>query len=590
MAASLSSRTQSLYKCKSPLPPPSSSQFIKHSNLIPRNSSTKAADNGLNLKNSKSKPSFSSKTKRSRIMARLINSRPWSSDLEASLSAAAAFTPQSSLSQTAVLHTLRLIQLPSKALHFFHWAYRSGFSHTPQSYLLMLEILCRARNFHSARNFLFSIPQKSNGAVKLEDKHFNTLIRAFGEAGLFKESLNIFQTMKSIGVSPSVVTFNNLFLILFKRSRTGKVFELYDEMLKTYGVTPDLYSFNILIRGFCKNSMVDEAFRIFKEMENLSEKGEFDKAEKLFQELFEKEILLRDDGSTPLVASYNSMFIYLSETGKTEMADRVLRQLLKRGKQDASAFKTLIMGHCREGAFKAAFDLMVVMLRRDFLPDVESFEFVIDGLLQMDEAVLAHKTLEMMLKSSHLPRTSTFHRILAELVRKGYVGESYSLVNLMLEKKIRQNANIATDTVKMLYEGGLKDKAFGIISCLYENGYLVNFEEIITFLCQQKKLLEAQKLLLFGTKSGQRFDIGVYDVLLIGLCKSQRVVEAFELYYELLEQGIQQPLTCLEDLKAALEAEGKLKEAQFVSKRMPNKFQLNKSVATSRVTKRGPDL
>ena len=72
----------------------------------------------------------------------------------------------------------------------------------------MLELLCQARNFNSARNFLLSILGKSNGAIQLEDKHFNCLICAFGEAGLFKESQKIFKTMKSIGVSPSVIMFN----------------------------------------------------------------------------------------------------------------------------------------------------------------------------------------------------------------------------------------------------------------------------------------------------------------------------------------------------------------------------------------------
>ncbi|KAL3521350.1 hypothetical protein ACH5RR_019499 [Cinchona calisaya] len=724
MANNLSSRTQTFYKCKVPRPPPSS-PFIKHFS---------SAENNGDLQISKPKSS-PTKTKKARNMARLINTRPWSNDLETSLS-------QSRLSQTAVLQTLRLIKTPAKALHFFHWAHQSGFIHTPQSYFLMLELLCQGRNFNSARNFLLSIPKKSNGAVKLEDKHFNCLIRAFGEAGLFKESLKVFKTMKSIGVSPSVLTFNNLFSILLKRGRTGMVFELFDEMLKTYGVEPDLYSFNVLIRGFCKNSKVDEGFRFCKEMDkfkcepdvityntiidglcrdgrvkiarnvmkgmlnkgpNLSpnvvtyttlirgycekqeihealdvfeemvrrglkpneityntlvqglceagmfdevkeildgcsrdiggfvpdtctfntvmnahcnegnldgalkifekmselkvqpdsatysmlirgfcEKRRFEKAETLFQELLEKEILLRDEGCTPLVPSYNPMFKYLTECGKTEIAEKLFKQLLKRGRQDASAFKTLIMGHCREGTFGAGFELLVVMLRRDFVPDSETYECLIKGLLEKDEPSLSHETLEKMLKSSHLPRTSIFHRILAELVRKGCAHESYSLVMLMLEKKIRHNINIATDTVKILLKAGLRDEAFEVVRCLYERGYMVHMEELIIFLCQQRKLLEAREMLLFGTKNGQRVDSDLYNTVLNGLCKFCKVNEAFELYYELLEQGIQQPFSCLQDLRVALEAEGRFKEAEFVSKRMLNQYPLNGSVSNSR--------
>lgn len=657
-------------------------------------------------------------------MARLINTSLWSAQLEASI----ADLAQPPISQTTVLHTLRLIKTPSKALQFFYWAYRAGFVHTPQSYLLMLQLLCAGRNFNTARNFLLSIPKKSNGAVELDDKHFNCLIRAFGEAGLFKESLKVFQTMKSIGVSPSAVTFNSLFSILFKRGRTGIVFELYDELLKTYGVKPDLYTFNILIRGFCMNSMVDEGFKFFKEMDSFKcepdvityntivdglcragkvkiahnvmkgmlkkgsdsmpnivtyttlirgycgkqeidealgvfdemiarglkpndityntligglcearrfekikeilkefsggnegfvpdsctfntlinayckernltqgmkifekmlelkvqpdsttysvlirsfcEIGNFEKAEQLFQELSEKEVLLRNDGCTPFVASYTPIFKYLCENGKTEKADKVFRQLMRRGTQDVPTFKTLIMGHCKEGTAKAGHELLVFMLRRDFVPDLETYESLIDGLLRSGHANLAHDTLEKMLKSSHSPGTSTFHRILVELVHNGCALESFGLVMLMLEKKIRQNINSSTETVRLLFKNGLQEKAFEIVTCLYENGYMVNMEELTIFLHEKKKLLEARQLLLFGTKNGLRIDLGVCSTVLVSLCKIRKVHEAFELYYELLEQGVQPPLSCLEHLRMSLEAEGRIKEAEFVSKRI----------------------
>ncbi|KAK7354380.1 hypothetical protein VNO80_19841 [Phaseolus coccineus] len=166
-------------------------------------------------------------SKTAKNMADLINSKPWSNALVSPLP-----TP---LSKTTVLRTLRLIKDPSKALHFFKWAQQSGFPHTAQSYFIMLQILGRHRNLNVARNLLFSIEKKSNGTVKLGDRFFNTLIRSYAEAGLFKESLKLFQTMKSIAVSPSVVTFNSVLSILLKRGRTNMAKEVYDEMLHTYG-------------------------------------------------------------------------------------------------------------------------------------------------------------------------------------------------------------------------------------------------------------------------------------------------------------------------------------------------------------------
>lgn len=671
------------------------------------------------------------KTKTAKDMARLVNTNPWSSELESSLS-----TISSSLSKTTVHQTLHLIKTPHKALQFFKWVEVMGFSHNDQSYFLMLEILGRARNLNAARNLLFSIEKKSNGAVKLEDRFFNSLIRNYGQAGLFQESIKLFTTMKSLGVSPSVVSFNSLLSILLKKGRTNMAKNVYDEMLSMYGVTPDTYTFNILIRGFCMNSMVDEGYRFFKDMSgfrcdpdvityntlvdglcragkveiahnvvkgmskrsgdltpnvvtyttlirgycvrqeidkalcileemttrglkpngftyntlikglceaqkldkikeilegtmiggeftpdtctfntlmhshcnagnldealkvfakmselkvppdsatysvlirSLCQRGDYPRAEELFDELSKKEILLRDDGCKPLVASYNPIFGHLSSNGKTQKAEEVFRQLMRRGTQDPLSYKTLIMGNCKEGTYEAGYELLVWMLRRDFVPDEEIYVSLIDGLLQKGKPLLAQQTLEKMLKSSHLPQTSTFHSLLAELLKQHCAREAASFVTLMLEKKIRQNINLSTHLVRLLFSRGLRDKAFEIVGMLYENGYSIKMEELVCFLCQSRKLLEACEMLQFSLQKHQSVDIDNFNQVIVGLCDINKLSEAFGLYYELVENKGYQQLPCLDSLKSALEVAGRSVEAEFLSKRIPRQQLLDKS-------------
>lgn len=655
-------------------------------------------------------------------MARMINSKPWSNDLESSL---ASLSP--SLSKTTVLQTLGFLRDTSKALQFFNWAQETGYTHTEQSYFSMLEILGRNRHLNTARNFLFSIEKRSRGVVKLEARFFNSLMRNFSRAGLFQESIKLFTTMKSHGVSPSVVTFNSLLTILLKRGRTNMAKNVYDEMLGTYGVTPDTYTFNILIRGFCMNGMVEEGFTIFKDMSrfgcepdvityntlvdglcragkvtiaynvvrgmgkksvdlnpnvvtyttlirgycakreidkaldvfeemidlglkannityntlikglsevqkfekikeilevtaadgkfspdtctfntlihchcdagnldeaqrvfekmtelkvqpdsatysvlvrNLCQGGHYEKAEVLLDKLLEKEILLSGDGCKPLVAAYNPIFKYLSENGKTTKAERVFRQLMKRGTQDPPSFKTMIMGHCKEGTFESGYELLVLMLRRDFLPDFEIYESLIDGLLYKDKSLLALHTLEKMLRSSHLPKSSTFHSILAKLLEQGSASESANLIQIMLDKNIRQNLNFSTGCIRLLFGAGMNDKAFRIVGLLYENGYSVQMEELIHYLCHCKKVIEASKMLLFCLENHQSVNMDVYNTVICRLCEINKLSEAFSLYYKLVEIGVHQQLSCQSQLKVSLEAGGKLEEAEFLSKRM----------------------
>ncbi|KAK6285438.1 hypothetical protein POUND7_011617 [Theobroma cacao] len=508
------------------------------------------------------KAKSSTKTKRAKSMARVINSTPWSSELESSLS---SLSP--SLSKTTVLQTLRLIKAPSKALQFFDWVQKMGFPHNAQSFFLILEILGKERNLNAARNLLLSIEKRSNGSVKLEDQFFNSLIRSYGKAGLFQESIKVHEY--------------------------EKIKEILEGMGEDGRFVPDTCTLNTLINAHCNAENMDEALNVFKRMSELNvlpdsatysviirslcQRGDFEKAEEFFDELAEKEILLSDVGCTPLVAAYNPMFEYLCGNGKTKKAEIVFRQLMKRGRQDPPAYKTLILGHCREGTFKDGYELLVLMLRRDFEPGFEIYDSLICGLLQKGEPLLAHLTLEKMLKSSHLPQTSSVHSILAELLKKSCAQEAASLVTLMLDTRIRQNVNLSTQTAKLLFARRLQDKAFQIIGLLYDNGYVVEMEELVGFLCQSGKLLEACKMLQFSLEKHKSVDIEMCSMVIEGLCNSKRLSEAFGLYYELVERGKHQQLRCLENLKIALEAGGRLDEAEFVSKRMPKPAALQES-------------
>ncbi|XP_028771306.1 pentatricopeptide repeat-containing protein At1g02060, chloroplastic-like [Neltuma alba] len=262
------------------------------------------------------KPKSSTKSKTAKAMARLINSKPLSNELASSLS---SLSP--ALSKTTVLQTLRLLTNSSKAFQFFKWVHDMGFPHNDQSYFLMLVILGCGKNFNVARNFLFSLELRSNGSVKLNDRLFNSSIRSYGQAGLFEESMQLFQTMKTMAVSPSVITFNSLLSI----GRTNITNDIYDEMLRTYGVAPDTCTYNILIRGFCKNSMVDGGFRFFNEMSRFNCDAD--------------------------IITYNTLLDGLCKAGKVKIAHDLAKGMSKKSKNlnpNVVTCTTLIGGHCMQ--------------------------------------------------------------------------------------------------------------------------------------------------------------------------------------------------------------------------------------------------
>ncbi|XP_058086031.1 pentatricopeptide repeat-containing protein At1g02060, chloroplastic [Magnolia sinica] len=476
-----------------------------------------------------------------------------------------------------------LNSMVDEGFRFFKEMSKFGCSPDLITYNTLVDGLCRIGKVKIAHNLLKGMRTKSPD-LKPNVITYTTIIRGYCEKRSVAEVLDVFEEMVRRGLKPNRITYNTLIQGLCDARELDKMKEILKGIMENGEFRPDTCTFNTLMNAHCNAGKLDDALKMFEKMSELEvvpdsatysvlirsfcERGEFERAEELFDELGEKEILLRGDGCVPLVAAYNPIFEYLCAEGKTGKAERVFRQLLKKGTQDPLSFKTLILGHCTEGTLGAGYEILVLMLRRDFVPDMETYGSLIDGFLQKGDSSFAHRTLEKMLRSEHLPKTSTFHSVLAVLIRDGCAQEAASVILIMLERRIRQNINLSTDTVIGLFRNGFKDRAFEVIGLLYDNGFSVKMEKVVGFLCQCRKFLEARELLLFCLEKHRNLDIEFYSTVVMGLCGIQRAPEAFALFYELAEKGGKPSLSCLEDLKIALESEGKLKEADFISKQI----------------------
>jgi hypothetical protein len=110
-------------------------------------------------------------------------------------------------------------------------------------------------------------------------------------------------------------------------------------------------------------------------------------------------------------------------------------------------------------------------------------------------------------------------------------------------------------------------------------------DEVVQFLCNKRRALEACKLLLFSLKNNENIDIDLCNIVVIlDLCKLNKASEAFSLCYELVDKGLHQDLICL-NLVAALETEGRTEEAAFISKRIPRPDHLDRSERNNSTTK-----
>lgn len=190
------------------------------------------------------------------------------------------------------------------------------------------------------------------------------------------------------------------------------------------------------------------------------------------------------------------------------------------------------------------------------------------SFLQKGQPANARDTLDRMLERGHLPTASTFHMLIDSLFRNGRVQAASRVMKIMLEKDVRQDIDISTKVLIALICQGLVEEAFERIELLYEKGYLPDMDKLFNDLCQKHKYPVAQRLLDFVLQKDCYLDSAYYNTVLDGLCVSGKAMEAFSLFYRMTEKGRKPDLRCYEMLVISLQEERKLKEAEFVSRRL----------------------
>ncbi|XP_062218028.1 pentatricopeptide repeat-containing protein At1g02060, chloroplastic-like [Phragmites australis] len=456
------------------------------------------------------------------------------------------------------------------------------------SYNSLLSALCRAGDLATARKLFDGMRANEEGRKGDAFPNvvtYTTMIKVYCTKRLADEALAVFKMMVADGVAPNRITYNTMVQGFCEAGRM----ELVKEVFEMDSFKPDTCTFNTLMAAHCREGRIEDAMKVFDQMVGLHvrrdsasysmvirvlcECGHFRRAEELVDELLEKEVLKKRGGCVPLIAAYNPVFLYFCENGKAKKARMLFGQLLdQRSKADAPAFKTLILGHCKEGDFEEGYQLVLSMLKRDLVPDSECYNTVIDGFLQKGRMKFAWEALHRMLNSGLRPSTSTFHSVLLGLLKKdGCAKEAADLIEIMLERKIRQNVDLSTNLIDVLFKNDLNERAYKITKYLYDNGYYIKMEKIIATLCEENKFIDAAEFTLFSLEKGHELGVAVHSLVLDGLCMDGRASEAFRLFYELIENGSTSAVAAprsLVMLHHALEEAGKMKEANFVAKQM----------------------
>eukprot|EP00252_Welwitschia_mirabilis_P001174 TRINITY_DN11093_c0_g1_i1.p1 TRINITY_DN11093_c0_g1~~TRINITY_DN11093_c0_g1_i1.p1 ORF type:complete len:665 (+),score=96.47 TRINITY_DN11093_c0_g1_i1:67-2061(+) len=320
---------------------------------------------------------------------------------------------------------------------------------------------------------------------RLSSRDCNYLLASVAEAGLYGETLDIFQWIRA--QRPSLVTpgtYSLLFLVIGKAGMAQKLWELFTEMPEEEAAYNHAHVFNALIWGFSECSRYDDAWRILKEMERRSIKPNsstcsflvtvinksgqnakevwelfeklFDNREQLSSNIFDSLIKIFCDGGLikealiilsemesrgciPCVSIYNSIICAFLKANQLQQAEGLFLEMKQRHSQPTTLiYNTLIEAYSVKGLYNVVEGLIKEMENFGLPPDIHTYTSLITayGMRKNKSDNAASAFCQMRLQGFH-PTSDTYTAMIRAYCNAGYIVKAQCMLANMLKEGLR---------------------------------------------------------------------------------------------------------------------------------------------------------
>ncbi|EXB59125.1 hypothetical protein L484_014620 [Morus notabilis] len=316
---------------------------------------------------------------------------------------------------------------PDKALEIYSSVSDRYSSPTISRYAQDLTVrrLAKSRRFDDIESFLES--HKKDPKIK-QEPFLSSLIRSYGQAGMFGHALKTFEQMEELGTPRSAISFNSLLSACNQSKLFDKVLQLFDEIPKKYGVSPDGISYGILVRAYCQKGETDKAMETLSEMEK--------------------------NGVEVSVVVYTTIMDALYKKGEAEEAEKLWETMAKKGCEADVAASNVRIGHSQGGTPEKIKALIEEMSNAGLKPDTISYNYLMTSYCKSGMIEKAKKVYEELNGNGCNPNAATFRTLVYYLCRSGDVERGYKV----FKKSVMMHKIPDFNTIKILVEGLVKKK------------------------------------------------------------------------------------------------------------------------------------
>eukprot|EP00933_Yihiella_yeosuensis_P027618 TRINITY_DN21525_c0_g5_i1.p1 TRINITY_DN21525_c0_g5~~TRINITY_DN21525_c0_g5_i1.p1 ORF type:complete len:1036 (-),score=236.09 TRINITY_DN21525_c0_g5_i1:149-3256(-) len=193
---------------------------------------------------------------------------------------------------------------------------------------------------------------------------YKTLMKVYATCDQLERACDLYEQITSDGIEPDEVMRGCLAKFAARCDRVDLLAKLSDK-----NQSGEVFNFVMLIRSAGRKGDVEEAFSIFKKFKSLKSAS-------------------RD------AAVFNCLLDVCVTSQAMDRAGEVLQEMKALGNVTLVTYNTLIKGHCLQGDFSRARQLLQEMQKKGFQPDTASFNHIMGSAVSADKFRVAWQVFE----------------------------------------------------------------------------------------------------------------------------------------------------------------------------------------------------
>ncbi|KAL6553210.1 hypothetical protein OROGR_007052 [Orobanche gracilis] len=276
------------------------------------------------------------------------------------------------------------------------------------------------------------------------DRFVSHFIILYGQAGLSKDAMKLFDEMPSMGIPNSVRALNALLFSCILAGEYGQMKKIFSEFPRKYSLVPNLDTYNTVLKGFCESGSSNSAHSILAEMErkciqpnsttfSIAIAG-FYKEEKL-SDVEKLMFAMKTYGIRPGISIHNVRIQSLCKLKRSDEAKELFDEILSRGMNPNSvSYGNLIYGFCKEGKLDVAKNLFAEMVDKKLKPEADCYFTLVHYLCKGRDFEAALGICKECMAKGWVPNITTMRSVVDGLVSIDKVDEARKIIGIVKEK------------------------------------------------------------------------------------------------------------------------------------------------------------